>query len=44
MIILWIIMILLCVVLIICGFLIYRIGQCFDRMELDFNNDEEDGL
>lgn len=41
MIILWIILVIVFILLLVCLFIAYRIGQCFDRIELDFNEEED---
>lgn len=41
MMILWIILVVVCVLILVCGLVCYKIGQCFDRIELGFNEEEE---
>lgn len=41
MMILWIILVVVFILLLVCLFISYRIEQCFDRIELEFNEEEE---
>ena len=41
MMILWIILVVVFILLLACLFIYYRIEQCFDRIELEFNEEEE---
>ena len=41
MMILWIILVVVFILLLACLFIAYRIEQCLDRIELEFNEEEE---